>query len=116
MSLKIAGFPAFVMRVSDVMSNVRLPTVNVIALVSTSLTLPEATSVVRGFFGLTGALVLAGISAGATTCGTTGGGVSSCAGGAAMVLLVSCPRESTGAASSAQTAIFKIVFFIFYFG
>jgi hypothetical protein len=94
-----------------------LPTVSVIALVSTSLALPVTASVVRGFFGLTGALVVAGISAGAATGGgAIGATVVAGAGGAAIGVLVSCPRESTGAANSAQTAIFKIVFFIFNFG
>src|SRR5665213_2963508 len=107
MLLKIAGFPPFEMRVSDVISNVRLPTVKVIALVSTLLTLPEAASDVRGFFfALTGAVaVAAGISV-AGGAATTGGG--SFTAGAAMVLL-SCPRENTGAANNAQTAIFRIV-------
>src|SRR5476649_1623278 len=94
MSLKIAGFPALVMRVSDVISNVRLPTVSVIALVSTLTTLPEATSVVSTFLGLAGAgALVAGISTGGAA--TTGG--SGSAADAAM-LLVSCARESTGAA------------------
>src|SRR5271163_1882254 len=108
MSLKIAGFPPLVMRVSDVISNVRLPIVNVIAFVSTSLTLPVATSVVCSFFGLAGAALVAGVSTGGTA--TTGGNGSDV--GATVLLLVSCARESTGAASSAQTAIFRIVLFI----
>src|SRR5471032_2539807 len=110
MSLKIAGFSPLVMRVSDVTSNVRLPMVKVIALVSTLSALPEATSVVFTFLGLTGALV-AGVSA--TGAAMTGGA----AGGASGTMLVaSWPRESTGAADSAQTAIVRIILFILNFG
>jgi hypothetical protein len=71
--------------------------------------------VVRSFFGLAGAaLVTADISAGAGTAATTGGGGKGVT-GAATLALVSCPRESTGAASKKQTTEFKIVLFILNF-
>src|ERR1017187_2524072 len=93
MSLKVAGWPFLVILVSDATSKVRLPTVNVMAVVSTALTLPLKTEP-SCFLGLTGAV---------------------CPGAAGGVVPVSCARESMGAAMMAVAKRLRVSLIICFF-
>ena len=93
MSLRIAGWPFLVILVSDVTSKVRLPTVNVIALVSTALTGPRKTRP-SCFLGLAGSV---------------------CPGAAGGLVPLSCARESMGAAMMAVAKRLKVSLTICFF-